>query len=65
VAVTVDMIATGTDIKPLEILLFLRDVRSALYYEQMKGRKRKPVRLLTVFRKIAVRAIREVRAPLL
>ncbi len=38
VAVTVDMIATGTDIKPLEILLFLRDVRSALYYEQMKGR---------------------------
>ena len=32
------MIATGTDIKPLEIVLFLRDVRSALYYEQMKGR---------------------------
>jgi type I restriction enzyme R subunit len=38
IAVTVDMIATGTDIKPLEIVLFLRDVRSALYYEQMKGR---------------------------
>ena len=38
IAVTVDMIATGTDIKPLEILLFLRDVRSAVYYEQMKGR---------------------------
>ena len=38
VAVTVDMIATGTDIKPLEIVLFLRDVRSATYYEQMKGR---------------------------
>jgi type I restriction enzyme R subunit len=38
VAVTVDMIATGTDIKPLEVVLFLRDVRSALYYEQMKGR---------------------------
>jgi type I restriction enzyme R subunit len=38
VAVTVDMIATGTDIKPLEIVLFLRDVRSAMYYEQMKGR---------------------------
>jgi type I restriction enzyme R subunit len=38
VAVTVDMIATGTDIKPLEIVMFLRDVRSAVYYEQMKGR---------------------------
>ena len=38
IAVTVDMIATGTDIKPLEIVLFLRDVRSAMYYEQMKGR---------------------------
>jgi type I restriction enzyme, R subunit len=38
IAVTVDMIATGTDIKPLEVVLFLRDVRSALYYEQMKGR---------------------------
>jgi len=38
VAVTVDMIATGTDIKPLECLLFLRDVRSLNYFEQMKGR---------------------------
>lgn len=38
VAVTVDMIATGTDIKPLECLLFMRDVRSKNYYEQMKGR---------------------------
>ena len=38
IAVTVDMIATGTDIKPLEILLFMRDVRSKNYYEQMKGR---------------------------
>ncbi|MCP5234104.1 MAG: restriction endonuclease subunit R, partial [Zoogloeaceae bacterium] len=38
VAVTVDMIATGTDVKPLEILLFMRDVRSRGYYEQMKGR---------------------------
>jgi type I restriction enzyme R subunit len=38
IAVTVDMIATGTDIKPLECLLFLRDVRSQLYFEQMKGR---------------------------
>ncbi len=38
IAVTVDMIATGTDIKPLEVVIFLRDVRSELYYEQMKGR---------------------------
>jgi type I restriction enzyme, R subunit len=38
VAVTVDMIATGTDIKPLEALIFLRDVRSRVYFEQMKGR---------------------------
>jgi type I restriction enzyme R subunit len=38
IAVTVDMIATGTDIKPLECLLFLRDVRSRTYFEQMKGR---------------------------
>ncbi|WP_371194076.1 DEAD/DEAH box helicase family protein [Glaciecola sp. SC05] len=38
VAVTVDMIATGTDIKPLECLIFMRDVRSQAYYEQMKGR---------------------------
>lgn len=37
-AVTVDMIATGTDVRPLECLLFMRDVRSQLYYEQMKGR---------------------------
>ena len=38
VAVTVDMVATGTDVKPLEILLFMRDVRSINYFEQMKGR---------------------------
>ena len=38
IAVTVDMIATGTDVKPLECLLFMRDVRSRNYYEQMKGR---------------------------
>lgn len=38
IAVTVDMIATGTDVKPLEVLIFLRDVRSELYFEQMKGR---------------------------
>jgi type I restriction enzyme R subunit len=38
IAVTVDMIATGTDIRPLEILLFMRAVRSRLLYEQMLGR---------------------------
>ncbi|WP_228826335.1 type I restriction endonuclease subunit R [Nocardia abscessus] len=38
IAVTVDMIATGTDVKPLECLLFMRDVRSWAYFEQMKGR---------------------------
>ncbi|MCY3818521.1 MAG: DEAD/DEAH box helicase family protein [Gammaproteobacteria bacterium] len=38
IAVTVDMIATGTDIKPLECLLFMRDVKSRNYFEQMKGR---------------------------
>lgn len=37
-AVTVDMIATGTDVKPLECVFFMRDVRSAQYFEQMKGR---------------------------
>jgi type I restriction enzyme R subunit len=38
IAVTVDMIATGTDIKPVECLIFMRDVKSEGYYEQMKGR---------------------------
>lgn len=38
IAVTVDMIATGTDVKCLEVLLFMRDVRSRNYFEQMKGR---------------------------
>lgn len=38
IAVTVDMIATGTDVKPLECLLFMRNVKSAGYFEQMKGR---------------------------
>lgn len=38
IVVTVDMIATGTDIKPLECLVFMRDVHSPAYYEQMKGR---------------------------
>ena len=38
IAVTVDMIATGTDVKPIECLLFMRDVKSRGYFEQMKGR---------------------------
>lgn len=38
IAVTVDMIATGTDVKPIECLVFMRDVRSRNYFEQMKGR---------------------------
>jgi type I restriction enzyme R subunit len=38
IAVTVDMISTGTDIKPLECLIFMRSVRSGVYFEQMKGR---------------------------
>ena len=38
VAVTVDMIATGTDIKPVEIVFFIRNVRSRSFFEQMKGR---------------------------
>jgi type I restriction enzyme R subunit len=38
IAVTVDMIATGTDIKPLELILFMRAVKSRTFFEQMKGR---------------------------
>jgi type I restriction enzyme R subunit len=38
IAVTVDMIATGTDVKPLECLVFMRNIRSLSYFEQMKGR---------------------------
>jgi len=38
IAVTVEMISTGTDVKPLECLLFLRDVKSRNHFEQMKGR---------------------------
>ena len=40
IAVTVDMIATGTDVKPIEVLIFLRDVKAAQYFEQMKGTRR-------------------------
>ncbi len=45
IAVTVDMIATGTDVKPLECLLFMRDVRSRNYFEQMKGRGTRTITL--------------------
>ena len=38
IAVTVDMIATGTDIKPVEVVVFMRNVRSRNFFEQMKGR---------------------------
>ena len=38
IAVTVDMIATGTDIKPLEVVMFMRAVKSRNFFEQMKGR---------------------------
>ena len=45
IAVTVDMIAVGTDVKPLECLLFMRDVRSRSYFEQMKGRGTRTISL--------------------
>ena len=38
IVVTVDMIATGTDIKPVEVIFFMRNVRSRSFFEQMKGR---------------------------
>jgi type I restriction enzyme, R subunit len=38
IAVTVDMIATGTDVKPLECVFFMRTVKSRNFFEQMKGR---------------------------
>jgi len=38
IAVTVDMIATGTDIKPIEVVMFMRMVKSRVQFEQMKGR---------------------------
>lgn len=38
IAVTVDMISTGTDIRPLECLLFMREIKSRVYFEQAKGR---------------------------
>jgi type I restriction enzyme, R subunit len=38
IAVTVDMISTGTDVKPIECVFFMRNVKSAGFFEQMKGR---------------------------
>lgn len=38
IAVTVTLVATGTDVKPLEVVLFMRDVMSDVLYTQMKGR---------------------------
>jgi type I restriction enzyme R subunit len=38
IVVTVDMIATGTDVRPLECLVFMRSVKSRTYFEQMLGR---------------------------
>jgi len=38
IVVTVDLIATGTDIKPVEIVMFMRSVKSRVLFEQMKGR---------------------------
>jgi type I restriction enzyme R subunit len=45
IAVTVDMIATGTDIRALEVLLFMRAVKSRLLFEQMLGRGTRVVSL--------------------
>jgi type I restriction enzyme R subunit len=45
IAVTVDMIATGTDVRPLECLLFMRDIKSRNYFEQMKGRGTRTITL--------------------
>lgn len=38
IAVTVTLVATGTDVKPLEVVLFMKDVMSDVLYTQMKGR---------------------------
>jgi type I restriction enzyme R subunit len=44
IAVTVDMIATGTDVKPIEMVVFMRMVRSRNFFEQMKGRGVRTIR---------------------
>jgi type I restriction enzyme R subunit len=45
IAVTVDMVATGIDIKPLECIIFMRDVKSYNYFDQMKGRGVRTIKL--------------------
>ena len=45
IAITVDMVATGTDIKPLECIIFMRNVRSQVYFELMKGRGTRTISL--------------------
>jgi type I restriction enzyme R subunit len=45
IAVTVDMIATGTDVRAIEILLFMRRVKSRGYFEQMRGRATRVIKL--------------------
>jgi type I restriction enzyme R subunit len=49
IAATVNMIATGTDIKPLKVLSFLRDDHSRVYFEQMKGRGTRVVTRTAMF----------------
>lgn len=58
IAVTVDMVSTGTDIRPLECLLFMRDVKSKVYFEQMMGRGTRvisPTELRTVTPDVAAK----------
>jgi len=38
IAVSVDMISTGVDVRPIEIVMFMRSVKSRVLYEQMWGR---------------------------
>ena len=51
------MIATGTDVKPLEVLLFMRDVKSVNYFEQMKGREEREPSITTPCRRYHKRLI--------
>ena len=58
IAVTVDMISTGTDVKPIECVFFMRNVKSAGFFEQMKGRGVRvisPDKLRTVTRSARVK----------
>ncbi|OEF06030.1 type I restriction-modification system endonuclease [Vibrio genomosp. F10] len=38
IVVTVDLLTTGIDVRPISNLVFLRQVKSRILYEQMKGR---------------------------